>query len=148
MVLYTIKPKYDFWRIQTRSAGILKLRWEQTGCTVNLKTYTNSIWGKKRRKNPKENHIVFSNTHERIIEDDKFKKVQKIRGQQHRKTRSGKSSMFSGLVYCSDCGSKMNYGATNNYKPENAFFDFPLHRKDKSKCNTHYIRENVLSHLH
>ena len=55
--------------------------------------------------------------------------------------------MFSGLVYCADCGAKMYYGATNNYKPQNAFFDCYLHWKDKEKCGTHYIRESVLERL-
>lgn len=55
--------------------------------------------------------------------------------------------MFSGLVYCADCGAKMYYGATNNYKPQNAFFDCSLHWKDKEKCGTHYIRESVLERL-
>ena len=32
---------------------------EYTGCTVNFKTYTNSIWDKKQRENP----IAVSYTH-------------------------------------------------------------------------------------
>lgn len=55
--------------------------------------------------------------------------------------------MFSDLVFCADCGSKMNYGSTNNYKPQQAFFDCSLHWKDKEKCSTHYIRESVLERL-
>ena len=38
-----------------------------------------------------------------------------------------RSSIFSGLVYCADCGEKLYYGATNNYRPEGAFFDCSLH---------------------
>ena len=126
--------------------NILERR-EYTGCTVNFKTYTNSIWDKKQRENPLENQAVFPNTHERIIEDDVFEKVQEIRQQRHRKTRSGRTSMFSGLVYCADCGAKLYYGATNNYKPQQAFFDCSVHWKDKEKCATHYIREAVLERL-
>ena len=59
-------------------AGILE-RPEYTGCTVNFKTFTNSIWDKKQRENPLENQAVFPDTHERIIEDDVFEKVQEIR---------------------------------------------------------------------
>ena len=133
------------WRENT-VVNILERR-EYTGCTVNFKTYTNSIWDKKQRETPLEKQAVFPNTHERIIEDDIFAKVQEIRQQRHRMTRSGRTSMFSGLVYCADCGSKMNYGSTNNYKPENAFFDCSVHRKHKEKCGTHYIRESVLERL-
>lgn len=70
-----------------------------------------------------------------------------MRQQRHRKTRTGRSSIFSGLVYCADCGEKLYYGATNNYRPEGAFFDCSLHWKHKDKCGTHYIRETVLSHI-
>lgn len=52
-------------------------RMEYTGCTVNFKTYTNFIWDKKQRDNPIEKQSVFPNTHERIIEDDVFKRGRK-----------------------------------------------------------------------
>ena len=57
---------------------------------------------------------IFPGTHERIIDDNVFEKVQVIRQQRHRMTRTGRSSIFSGLVYCADCGSKMQYGSSNN----------------------------------
>lgn len=140
------KPEdpYD-WHSSTVVA-ILERR-EYTGCTVNFKTYTNSIWDKKQRDNPLEKQAIFPNTHEAIIEEAVFEKVQQVRQQRHRKTRTGRSSIFSGLVYCADCGEKLYYGATNNYRPEGAFFDCSLHWKHKDKCGTHYIRETVLSHL-
>ena len=140
------KPEdpYD-WHSSTVVA-ILERR-EYTGCTVNFKTYTNSIWDKKQRDNPLEKQAIFPNTHEAIIEEAVFEKVQQVRQQRHRKTRTGRSSIFSGLMYCADCGEKLYYGATNNYRPEGAFFDCSLHWKHKDKCGTHYIREAVLSHL-
>ena len=106
---------------------------EYTGCTVNFKTYTNSIWDKKQRDNPIEKQAIFPNTHARIIDDDVFEKVQEIRQQRHRMTRTGRSSIFSGLVYCADCGSKMLYGSSNNGDLDQDFFDCSLHRKSKEK---------------
>ena len=133
------------WHSSTVVA-ILERR-EYTGCTVNFKTYTNSIWDKKQRDNPLEKQAIFPNTHEAIIEEAVFEKVQQVRQQRHRKTRTGRSSIFSGLVYCADCGEKLYYGATNNYRTEGAFFDCSLHWKHKDTCGTHYIRETVLSHI-
>ena len=140
------KPENPYGWKDSSVVNILERR-EYTGCTVNFKTYTNSIWDKKQRETPIEKQALFPNTHERIIEDAVFEKVQEIRQQRHRKTRTGRSSIFSGLVYCADCGEKLYYGATNNYRPEGAFFDCSLHWKHKDKCGTHYIREAVLSHL-
>ena len=122
-------------------------RREYTGCTVNFKTYTNSIWDKKQRENPVENQAVFYDTHPAIIQLEVFEKVQEIRQQRHRKTRSGRSSIFSGLVYCADCGTKMHYGSSNNGDFDQDFFDCSLHKKDKEKCGGHFIRVKVLEHL-
>ena len=137
------KPEdpYD-WKSSTVVA-ILERR-EYTGCTVNFKTYTNSIWDKKQRDNPIEKQAIFPNTHERIIDDDVFEKVQEIRQQRHRMIRTRRSSIFSGLVYCADCGSKMLYGSSNNGDLDQDFFDCSLHRKSKEKCNAHFIRVKVL----
>ena len=140
------KPEDSYGWHSSTVVAILERR-EYTGCTVNFKTYTNSIWDKKQRDNPLEKQAIFPNTHEAIIEEAVFEKVQQVRQQRHRKTRTGRSSIFSGLVYCADCGEKLYYGATNNYRPEGAFFDCSLHWKHKDKCGTHYIREAVLSHL-
>lgn len=62
-------------------------RREYTGCTVNFKTYTNSIWDKKQRETPIEKQAVFYNTHPAIIEQEVFDKVQEIRKQRHRRTK-------------------------------------------------------------
>ncbi len=122
-------------------------RREYTGCTVNFKTYTNSIWDKKQRETPIENQAVFYGTHEAIVSVDVFDKVQQIRQNRQRKTRTGYTSTFSGLVFCADCGEKLYYGATNNGKREGAFFDCSRHLKNREKCSGHFIRESVLERL-
>ena len=134
----------DPYRWDKRAVSLILERREYTGCTVNFKTYTNSIWDKKRHLNPVENQAIFPDTHERIIDDAVFEKVQEIRNQRHRMTRTGKSSIFSGMVYCADCGSKMQYGSSNNRDFSQDFFDCSLHKKNGSKCKGHFIRVKVL----
>ena len=134
----------DPYRWDKRAVSLILERREYTGCTVNFKTYTNSIWDKKRHLNPVENQAIFPDTHERIIDDDVFEKVQEIRSQRHRMTRTGKSSIFSGMVYCADCGSKMQYGSSNHRNFSQDFFDCSLHKKNGSKCKGHFIRVKVL----
>lgn len=56
-------------------------------------------------------------------------------------------SMFSGLLYCADCGGKLGYSATNNYKREQAFFFCSAYRKNSDVCSAHYIRERVIEQL-
>ena len=122
-------------------------RREYTGCIVNFKTYSNSIWDKKQRHNPEENQAIFENAHEAIIDDSVFEKVQIIRQNRHRRTKTGKSSMFSGMLYCSDCGEKMYFCASNNSKFEQSFFECSVHHKHRDKCKIHFIRSVVLEDL-
>ena len=122
-------------------------RKEYIGATVNFKTYTNSIWDKKQRENPEENRVIFYNTHPAIIEQEVFDKVQEIRQQRHRRTATGKSSTFSGLVFCADCKQKLYYSTTKYFEKRQDFFICSTHRANKDKCSGHYIRAVVLEDL-
>ena len=55
--------------------------------------------------------------------------------------------MFSGLLYCADCGEKLYYNSTNNYKREQAYFFCSSYRKNTDLCSAHYIREKVVAQL-
>ena len=122
-------------------------RREYTGCTVNFKTYTNSIWDKKQRETPIEKQAVFYNTHQAIIEQEVFDKVQQIRKQRHRRTKTGKSSLFSGMVYCADCGAKMRYCTTNYFEKRQDHFVCANYRSNTGSCSAHFIRAVVLEEL-
>ena len=122
-------------------------RQEYTGCTVNFKTYTNSIWDKKQRETPIEKRAVFYNTHPSIIEQEVFDKVQEIRQQRHRRTKTGKSSLFSGMVYCADCGAKMRYCTTNYFEKRQDHFVCANYRSNTGSCSAHFIRAVVLEEL-
>ena len=118
-----------------------------TGCTVNFKTYTNSIWDKKQRDMPLEKQAVFYGTHPAIIEQEVFDKVQEIRQQRHRRTKTGKSSLFSGMVYCADCGAKLRYCTTSYFEKRQDHFVCANYRSNTGSCSAHYIRAVVLEDL-
>ena len=122
-------------------------RREYTGCTVNFKTYTNSIWDKKQRETPLDKQAIFYNTHPAIIEQEVFDKVQQIRKQRHRRTKTGKSSLFSGMVYCADCGAKMRYCTTNYFEKRQDHFVCANYRSNTGSCSAHFIRAVVLEEL-
>ena len=144
----TPSPETDdpyHWNTNT-VVHILERR-EYTGCTVNFKTYTNSIWDKKQRKTPLDKQAVFYNTHPAIIEQEVFDKVQEIRQQRHRRTKTGKSSLFSGMVYCADCGAKMRYCTTNYFEKRQDHFVCANYRSNTGSCSAHFIRAVVLEDL-
>ncbi|MBP3208438.1 MAG: recombinase family protein [Oscillospiraceae bacterium] len=130
----------------SRSVADILERREYTGCTVNFKTYSNSIWDKTTRKNPIENQAIFYNTHPAIIDIDIFDKVQEIREQRHRRTKSGNSHMFSGLVFCADCKGKMYFNSSNGEESK-WFFSCSNARSGSRECTSHYIRAIVLERL-
>ena len=122
-------------------------RREYTGCTVNFKTYTKSIWDKKQRKNDPEHFVVIPNTHPAIVEQELFDKVQELRQQRHRRTKTGKTSLFSGLVYCADCKKKLYYCTTSYFEKRQDFFICSTHRHNENACSGHYIRAVVLEEM-
>lgn len=66
--------------------------------------------------NPEENQMVFENTHEPIIDLDTWERIQELRKNKRRPTRTGKTNMFSGLAYCADCGQKLYYCTSKNFE--------------------------------
>ncbi len=138
-----LPPENEYRWHENTVVNILE-RQEYIGATVNFKTYTNSIWDKKQRENPVENRKIFYGTHPAIITQEVFDKVQEIRQQRHRRTATGKSNMFSGLVFCNDCKQKLYYSTTNYFEKRQDFFICSTHRMNKDKCSGHYIRAVVL----
>ena len=139
-------PEYPHKWCSHTVAEILD-RQEYVGDTVNFRTYRQSFKLKKQLDRPQEEWKVFPNTHPAIIDRETFTLVQNLRQHRRRPTRTGAVSMFSGLLYCADCGSKLGYSATNNYKREQAYFFCSGYRKNTDLCSAHYIREKVVAQL-
>ncbi|MBR4766638.1 MAG: recombinase family protein [Clostridia bacterium] len=141
------KVKDDPYKWEGKTVVHMLERLEYTGCTVAFKTYSNSIWDKKIRNNPKENWVITPDTHEAIIDRDTYDKVQIIREKRHRKTKTGKSHMFSGLLYCYDCDSNMYYCTTKYFESRQDFFECAGHHNNHNECKTHFIRAEILEKL-
>ena len=125
-------------------AGILE-RQEYTGCTVNFKTYTKSLKFKKWMENPKENQRIFEGTQPAIIEYGQWERVQALRANKRRPAKTGKTSIFSGLVYCADCGAKLYYCTCTSYKDDSQdHFLCSNYKSNTGSCQIHYIREITL----
>lgn len=120
---------------------------EYCGDTVNFRTTSKSFKLKKRLERPQEDWQVFENTHPAIVDRKTFELVQELRKHRRRPNRTGEISMFSGLLYCADCGGKLYYSVTNNYKREQAYFFCSAYRKNSDVCSAHYIREKVVEQL-
>ena len=122
-------------------------RVEYLGHTVNFKTSKPSFKSKKKVWNNPSEWVIFENTQEAIIEESVFLVVQNIRQARRRPTKMGDMGMFSGLVYCADCGGKMYLCRANHFKPEQEYYICSTYRKDRSLCKTHSIRRVVLEEI-
>lgn len=78
---------------------------QYTGCTVNGKSSTVSYKVHKVIENPKEEYQVIPNTQETIIDENVWQRVQELRKNKRRPTKTNRKSLFSGLVFCADCKS-------------------------------------------
>ena len=133
---------YD-WAPRTIT-GILEKQ-EYLGHMVNFKTRKQSYKSKKKIENPPEQWKIFENTHEAIIDEETFTRVQELRKNKRRPARTGKTNMFSGLVRCADCGEKLYYCTSNSFETRQDHFVCSTSRKKgKEVCDTHFIRAVVL----
>ena len=139
-------PVYPHNWCSSTVAAILD-RQEYIGDTVNFRTFRQSFKLKKRLDKPQEEWKIFPDIHPAIIDRETFALVQDLRQHRRRPDRTGIVSMFSGLLYCADCGEKLYYSSTNNYKREGAFFFCSSYRKNSSVCSAHYIRERTVEQL-
>ena len=127
-------------------ANILK-RQEYCGDIVNFRSTNKSFKNKKRVNRPKSDWVIFRNVHPAIIDRDTFALVQKIRESRHRQTRTGKVSIFSGLVFCEDCGQKMYYQSSKKERRDPPHFMCSSYSKNPDTCTSHYIGERTLTKL-
>ena len=117
---------------------------QYTGCTVNFKTSLVSYKVHKTVYNPEEEWQIIPNTQEAIINEDTFNRVQELRDSRRRNTATGRESLFSGLLYCADCKSKLYFCAAKSIKPEQEFHRCSAYKENRGSCSIHFIREVVL----
>ena len=134
-----------FW--QPNSVANILDNAQYTGCTINFKSTKVSYKIHKRIFNDQEQWEVIPNTQEPIIDADTFQKVQRLRQNRHRCTKTGRSSLFSNIVYCADCGAKLHFCTSRNRELYKEFFRCAQYKSGRGKCTSHYIRNVVLEQL-
>ena len=137
-----VKPYY--WS----SATVGKILEDEVylGHTVNLKFTTLSYKNKKRVKRPESERIRIENTHEPLIDQTTWDIVQDIRRHKRRPAKMAEQNIFSGLLYCKDCGKAMVLSRAHTMDAVKNNFQCATYRKrGKETCSGHYIRENQLA---
>ena len=128
---------------------------EYMGHTVNFRSHKQSYKDKNAVMNPKEDWLIFENTHEAIVDAETWELAQKLRKTPRRHDTLGEANPLTGLLYCADCGEKMynhrSKGGTENNPYPSDFFDCSAytlaHQKRTSACFGHYISTKALRAL-
>ena len=84
---------------------------------------------------------------EAIISEEQWLRVQALRKHKRRPTKTGRTSLFSGLLYCYDCKSKMHFVAAKSMKRKQEHFRCSQYKSGRGECSMHYIRDIVLERL-
>lgn len=124
-------------------------RWrEYLGHTVNFKTRKKSYKSKKTIHNPEEEWLIFENTHEPIWTEAIADAVRMARQTRRRPTKMGEMGMFSGMMFCADCGSVMYQCRATNFRRDQEYYLCSGYRKSRDICGqTHSVRTVILEEL-
>lgn len=122
-------------------------RMDYLGHTVNFKTHVKSYKVHKTIYNSPDQWKVFEGTHEAIIDKEIFEIVQKIRAGKRRPTRMGEMPMFSGLLYCADCGRKLSFHRKADEPADKHHYLCENYRNNTANCTMHYIRNVVVERI-
>lgn len=126
--------------------GILENR-QYTGCAVNFKSTTVSYKVHKIIHNAVEDYQIIPNMQEPIISEDVWLRVQELRKNRRRPTATGRTSLFSGLVFCPDCGAKLHFAAAKSITRNQEHFRCSNYKSGRGTCTIHYIRDVVLEKI-
>ena len=137
---------------QWKSSTIVSILTKQEYCgdVLNFKTYSKSYKNKKRYENDKENWAIFKDIHEPIIDRTVWEKIQERRSRRTRKkpVTGEDKNMFSGLLVCADCGSKLGYHFNQANHDITYFNCMGYNRGSRKICtSTHYIRTDFLEQV-
>lgn len=145
-----IKQPNPYKWCKTSIAKILSQQ-EYCGDVINFKSYSISFKKKKRIPKPKDEWMVFKEVHEPIINRETFELVQKRNVNTRRrqpKPQNAIKSIFSDMLYCADCGSKLWFH-TNTKNPNIHFFSCSNYINDyRGTCQTrHYVRADAIEEV-
>ena len=117
------------------------------GNTVNYRFSTRSYKDKRKIEHPREECLVFENTHPAIISKEVWDIVQRVRKNKRRRTKMDEQNKYSGLVICADCGKTMVLHRAHTMSADYNHFTCRTYKKDSEACTAHYIRECILDEI-
>lgn len=138
-------PYPEIWNNSTIRYILVQMAY--TGCTVNFQTYRKSFKNKKMAFHPKDEWKIFEDTQPAIIDRQTFDTVQKMREHKRVYIKSNETNMFSGLLYCADCGGLLTIQRYKKNHDYDHFYCSTYRKKKKGLCTPHRIRVKDLKEV-
>lgn len=138
----TAKPEWSIITIQTILQNDFYI-----GTLRQAKYRRRSINGKDM-KNDEDEHIVFEKNHEPIVDYRIFAQTQELMKKRSKSNYRGVKkfdNVYSGYLYCGDCGSPMFSMSRADLAP--AYTCGTYHKRGLKGCTSHHIRCDLLDEL-
>ena len=153
------KSKEEFTHPYSWSGNVIRsllAKQEYCGDTVNFRSHKESYKDKSPVKNPKEDWLIFKDTHEAIVDRETWELAQKLRKTPKRIDTFGVANPLTGLMYCAECGKKMynhrSRGDLEKGRYPTDFFDCSTYTRAHQRylsapCKGHYITNKTIRRL-
>lgn len=127
----------EIWSVATVKGILDQIAY--AGHTVNFTTTKKSYKNKKQIRLPKEQWVIYRNTQEPIVDEKIFEAVQQMRKVKRAYTKFKEPNMFSGLLYCADCGNRLTIQRVAKHRHMDNFTCATYRKKKKGLCSSHRI---------
>lgn len=114
---------------------------EYMGHTVNFRSSKNGLKAKRQTK-PQEERMIFKDTHEAIIPEDRWQLAQCVLAVRRRTDSTGEANPLTGKLYCAECGARLNNHrsrAKQTGRESDDYYDCPTYSQGKGNCCCHYV---------
>lgn len=114
---------------------------EYMGHTVNFRTVKNGLKAKRQSK-PKEEWLIFKNTHDAIISQAEWELAQYVLHVRRRTDSTGKANPLTGKLFCAECGAMLNNHRSkrkNTGRASDDYYDCPTYSQGKGDFCCHYM---------
>jgi DNA invertase Pin-like site-specific DNA recombinase len=148
------QDKFDHefpWDWQTTTVKRILENRAYIGDMVNCKQSTLSFKVNKTVQKPEQEWVVVKGTHEPLVDEDTFEKVQKIIRLKKRANKINKPNLFAGILICADCGSNLCLHVGTNRGGNrlgayicNKYNHAKLNSENRRSCTTHYLKHQAI----
>ena len=141
-------PRKEPYRWNNNTVRMMLRHKEYAGYTVNFKTYSKSYKLKKRLANSPENILEIPDTQEAIVPLAQWERAQELLDKKRRPSkRLERQGLFSGLVFCADCGSRLYFHDSPKGTKNKESYYCGKYSLGRGECTAHYVRESVLKSI-